>query len=76
MENQWTLDQLVPGQSASVAGLTGPADQQRRLTELGFASGSPVTALLESPWGGLTAYAVCGAVIALRRSGARQIQIQ
>jgi len=75
VENRCTLDQLAPGQSASVEELTGPADQQRRLMELGFIPGSTVTALLESPWGDLIAYAVCGAVIALRRSGSRQIHI-
>lgn len=76
MENSCTLDQLAPGQSASVVDLTGPENQQRRLMELGFTPGSAVTALLESPWGDPVAYAVCGGVIALRRSGARQIHIQ
>ncbi|MCI8302681.1 MAG: ferrous iron transport protein A, partial [Oscillospiraceae bacterium] len=34
-----------------------------------------VAAVQESPWGDPVAYAVCGAVIALRRADARQIGI-
>lgn len=76
MEHCNTLDQLTAGESAAVAGLTGPAHQQRRLLELGFTPGSIVTTLLESPWGDPVAYEVCGAVIALRRDGAQQIYMQ
>ena len=70
-----TLDQLTPGECATVAALTGPPGQQRRLTELGFIPGCSVTALMESPWGDPVAYEVCGAVIALRRATASKIHI-
>ena len=70
-----TLDQLTPGECATVAALTGSTGQQRRLTELGFIPGCPVTTLLESPWGDPVAYEVCGAVIALRRATANEIHI-
>jgi len=70
-----TLDCLPTGREAVIEALTGPGVQQRRLLELGFVPGGKVTALLESPWGDVRAYAVCGAVIALRRTGARQIRI-
>lgn len=76
METSRTLDQLTPGERATVAELTGPIGQQRRLTELGFIPGGSVTALLESPWGDPVAYEVCGAVIALRRATAREIYIR
>ena len=46
------------------------------MLDLGFVPGGAVTALQESPWGDPVAYAVCGAVIALRRADARHIAVQ
>ena len=71
-----TLDSLAVGQRAAVAGLSAPEDQRRRLLDLGFTPGGSVAAVQESPWGDPVAYAVCGAVIALRRADARRIAIQ
>ena len=62
MEDVSTLDRLAVG--------------RRRLLELGFVPGGQVVAVQESPWGDPVAYAVCGAVIALRRDDARQIAIR
>ena len=76
MEEVRTLDRLPVGRAAEVAALTAPEAQSRRLQELGFIPGGRVSAVQESPWGDPVAYAVCGAVIALRRSDARQISIQ
>ena len=52
------------------------ADLQERLMELGFVPGGSVRAVQESPWGDPVAYAVCGAVIALRRADARRIAVR
>lgn len=76
MEETATLDRLPVGGRAAVAGLTAPEGQRRRLLELGFIPGGQVAAVQESPWGDPVAYAVCGAVIALRRSDAKQIAIR
>lgn len=76
MEEVKTLDRLAVGQRAVVAGLSAPEGQRRRMLELGFVPGSAVSAVQESPWGDPVAYAVCGAVIALRRADARQIAIR
>lgn len=76
MEDVTTLDQLPVGRRAAVAGLSAPEDQQRRLLELGFVPGGEVLAVQESPWGDPVAYAVCGAVIALRRADARRIAVK
>jgi ferrous iron transport protein A len=46
------------------------------MLELGFVPGGEVSAVQESPWGDPVAYAVCGAVIALRRADARQIAVR
>ena len=69
-----TLDPLPVGSAAVVASLSAPDSQ--RLMELGFLPGSTVAAIQESPWGDPVAYAVCGAVIALRRADARQIAVR
>ena len=76
MEETRTLDRLAAGRRAVVAELTAPEDQRRRLQELGFVPGGRVEVVQESPWGDPVAYAVCGAVIALRRDDARQIAIR
>ena len=76
MEDITTLDRLEVGRRAAVAALSAPEDRQRRLLELGFVPGGQVLAVQESPWGDPVAYAVCGAVIALRRADARQISVR
>ena len=76
MEDVTTLDRLPVGGKAAVTGLKAPEDLRRRLLELGFVPGGQVMAVQESPWGDPVAYAVCGAVIALRRADARQIAVR
>jgi ferrous iron transport protein A len=73
MEDVTTLDRLAVGCRAAVTGLFTPEPQRRRMLELGFVPGGEVQ---ESPWGDPVAYAVCGAVIALRRADARQIAVR
>ncbi len=75
MEDVTTLDRLAVGCRA-VTGLFTPEPQRRRMLELGFVPGGEVSAVQESPWGDPVAYAVCGAVIALRRADARQIAVR
>ena len=76
MEDVTTLDRLPVGCRAAVEDLSAAGAQRRRLLELGFVPGGAVTAVQESPWGDPVAYAVCGAVIALRRSDARRIAVK
>lgn len=76
MEEITTLDRLPVGERSAVTAVSAPEDQRRRLQELGFVPGGEVTAVQESPWGDPVAYAVCGAVIALRRADARQITVR
>lgn len=76
MEDITTLDRLAVGRRAAVTGLSAPEPQRRRLMELGFIPGGQVAAVQESPWGDPVAYAVCGAVIALRRADAHQIAVR
>ena len=71
-----TLDRLETGRLAAVTALSAGGGQRPRLLELGFVPGGRVQAVQESPWGDPVAYAVCGAVIALRRADARQIAVR
>lgn len=76
MEEVTTLDRLPVGVRAAVTGLAAPEPVRRRWMELGFVPGGQVEAVQESPWGDPVAYAVCGAVIALRRADARRIAVR
>ena len=70
-----TLDELAPGEQAAVREIrSGPG--KRRLEELGLTPGTAVTALRVSPSGDPVAYAFRGAVVALRRTDARSIEIK
>jgi len=75
VETMETLDRLAVGQQASIVCLDAPGEFRARLMALGFVPGGSVRAVLESPWGDPVAYEVCGAVIALRRSDARQVAV-
>lgn len=66
MEETKTLDRLAVGRQATVAALSAPAEQRRRMLELGFVPGRTVAAVQESPWGDPVAYAVCGAARSMK----------
>ena len=70
-----TLDRLEAGRAATISRLLAPRDEGLRLMELGFIPGRTVSALQAAPWGDPVAYAVRGAVIALRRRDASGISI-
>lgn len=70
-----TLDRLPIGRAATVSALSFTGIKRRRMLDLGFVPGAAVFALQESPWGDPVAYAVRGAVIALRREDAKYISI-
>jgi len=49
---------------------------RRRMLDLGLTTGTEIEVLLESPSGGLTAYNIRGAVIALRTEDAGKVLVQ
>ena len=73
---QTTLDALPVGGLAVVTALHSTGAQRRRMLDLGFVPGSRVRTLHVSPWNDPVAYGVHGAVIALRREDARDVQIE
>ncbi len=71
-----TLDALPLGQSCRVVGITAEGNFKRRLSDLGVMCGTKITALHKSICGDPIAYAICGAVIALRRADAKTVLIK
>jgi ferrous iron transport protein A len=59
-ESLCTLDQLAPGQRATVVGMAGDEDLRRRLLEMGLVPGTPVELLRRAPLGDPSDYHVRG----------------
>ena len=70
--NMSFLSDLTPGETAYIE-KSRAAD--RRLTELGIVSGTHVECVAKAPFGDAKAYLIRGAVIALRRSDALEIEV-
>ena len=69
------LSALRPGESGRVQRLLHRGSMRRRLRDLGFIEGAPVRCLGRSPGGDPAAYAVFGAVLALRDADSEQILV-
>ena len=64
------------GEVAEVVQLAGNGSQRRHLLDLGLVPGTPVMAVRHSPSGEPTAYAIRGAVVALRQEDATQVLVR
>lgn len=76
MKEQMRLSQLKEGQSAQVVRLRLAGAMRRRLYDLGMIPGTSVKRLQTAPAGSPIAYAVRGAVIALRKKDARNVAVE
>lgn len=72
------LSALEPGESAKVVSISAflRPQERRRMLDLGLLPGTEVLAEIRSPAGDPTGYRIRGAVIALRREQADQIQVE
>lgn len=70
------LNKLKIGQKAQVRHLSSEGNSRRRMLDLGLVIDTAVEALQKSPFGDPTAYAIRGAVIALRAEEAARILVQ
>lgn len=68
-----TLAGLLPGQTARVQGLALQGTIRSRLLDIGMIPGAAVTCVQQG--GGIAAYRICGAVIALRGRDAAGVVI-
>jgi ferrous iron transport protein A len=71
-----TLLDLGRGDAAILDRIDLPGDDARRLMELGFLPGTPITAGLSAPGGDPRVFQVDGSEIALRRETARQLKVR
>lgn len=70
-----TLASLREGEWARIKGLDAEQGIGRRLRDLGMIGGTKVQCIQKSPFGDPTAYAVRGAIIALRSKDAALVRI-
>lgn len=71
-----TLVDLSRGDAATLESIDLPADEARRLMELGFLPGTRITAGLSAPGGDPRVFQVDGSEIALRRETARHLTVR
>lgn len=70
------LYDMATGEKAVVSGVYSQGSIRRRLQDIGVIEGTEVECLMRSPLGDPTAYLVKGAVIALRREQAKEVDVQ
>ena len=70
------MSRLRPGQSGRVLKILTGKDMRRRLLEIGLIKGSRILCVGRSPLGGMGAYEIMGAVMALRDSDCEKIIIE
>ena len=71
-----TLEKLRPGQAGTVLALRLEGPLRRRLQDLGLVDGARLRCLGRSPLGDPSAYLICGAAIALRRTDCRRSEVE
>lgn len=69
------LSDMKPGQSARILKLNSAGDIRRRLQDLGLVDQTFVRCVGKSPCGDPAAYLIRGAVIAIRQTDGKKIQI-
>lgn len=74
--NVRSLDMLPTGERCRVADLISTGSDRRRMLDLGIVPGTEIEAVLKSPSGGVAAYLIRGALIAIRREDAVNIIIE
>lgn len=69
------LDELLPGQVATLEAIEGTGPFRRRLLELGFLPGTAIERTGQAPLGDPISYRIRGAVICLRRREAATVRV-
>lgn len=74
--NDFPLAKVTPGTKVRVTRLEATGLTRRRLLDLGLIPGTEVEAIRKSPLGDPIAYAIRGAVIALRQEESSQVYVE
>ena len=72
----FSLNDIKPGERATIASLTATGSMRRRLLDIGLIENTMVECLGRSPGGDPTAFLIRGAVIAIRSEDCRNITIK
>lgn len=75
MKQVYCLNELEPGQKATIKKLMASENIRRRLLDIGLIENTEVECLGRSPGGDPSAYMIRGAVIAIRSEDCKDIQI-
>lgn len=70
-----TLDQLTPGQAATIRKIGGEGPVRRRMLDMGLTSGVGIEMIKASPLGDPIEYRVRGYYLSLRKSEAQMIEV-
>ena len=70
-----TLNEINPGQRATVSELQSTGSMRRRLLDIGLIQNTEVECLGRSPGGDPSAYLIRGAVIAIRSEDCKNILV-
>lgn len=70
-----TLDQLKPGQSATVRRISGKGAVRRRLMDMGLTRGATISVVKASPLGDPVEYLVRSYHLSLRKAEAQLIEV-
>jgi ferrous iron transport protein A len=76
MSQSRTLDQLGPGQTATVRKIGGERPLRRRIMDMGITRGVQIAMIKAAPMGDPVEYLVRGYHLSLRRSEAHLIEIE
>jgi len=76
MNQQICLNDIRPGQHATVRALRSTGSMRRRLLDIGLVEDTDVECLGRSPGGDPTAFLIRGAVIAIRSEDCKNILIR
>lgn len=70
------LSRIKPGERVKVIWIASDEHMKQRLSDLGFAPDESLSCVLKAPRGGMSAFLVRNAVIALRRENAAEIFVE
>jgi ferrous iron transport protein A len=73
---KFTLDQLIPGESAKIIRIHGSGPIRRRLTDMGLTHGAVIDMVKTSPLGDPVEYRLRGYHLSLRKSEAQTIEVE
>lgn len=71
-----TLNEIAVGNMALVKKVNSTGDIRRRLLDIGLTPGTKIESVLKSSYGGLVAYKIREAMIAIRDEDAKNIMVE